>query len=90
VDKLEREGFDRHFEPGPKVGPYVTENWRSEFPNLDIRHSRTYTKSKWHPDQFRNKRYARGWRETFDELPGWNATGKQIMDRIRHGTSGMD
>jgi hypothetical protein len=82
VKQIERDGFDRHFEPGPKVGAYQTENWRSECPNLDIRHSRTYTHSKWRPDQFRNKRYARGWRETFDALPGWGK-GAEIIDRIK-------
>lgn len=84
---VKRHGWDRHFEPGPKVGPYVTENWQSDVPLIDIRHDRNYTRSKWSPDEFRNKRYARGWKETDDVLPGWGMTGKQMMDRIRDGTS---
>ena len=82
IRTIERDGFDRHFEPGPKVGDYLTENWRSEYPNLDIRHSGTYTRSKWRPEDFRNKRYARGWRETIGELPGWG-TGAEIVNRIK-------
>jgi len=82
IRTIERDGFDRHFEPGPKVGDYLTENWRSEYPNLDIRHDGTYTRSKWRPEDFRNKRYARGWRQTIGELPGWG-TGAEIVNRIK-------
>lgn len=84
VAKLEAEGFDRHYEPGPKTGPYRTQNWTSEFANLDIRHSRTMTKSKWRPEDFRNQRYARGWKET-GTVPGWGQIEgrfEAILDEI--------
>jgi len=32
-------------------------------------------RSKWSPDEFRNPRYAKGWREA-DGVPGWYADGK--------------
>ena len=58
---------------------YHTQNWQSRYPNLDIRHDRTMTKSKWSPDEFRNKKYAKGWKETDGELPGWG----QAVDILR-------
>jgi len=73
IAQIEREGFNRHYEPGLKqsVGGQKVENWRSEFPNLDIRHGGNLTLSKWSPADFRNKRYAMGWRE-MPQAPGWN------------------
>lgn len=73
IAQLEREGFNRHYEPGLKqsVGGQKVENWRSEQPNLDIRHGGNLTKSKWSVADFRNQQYARGWRE-FEKYPGWD------------------
>jgi hypothetical protein len=42
--------FNRHYEP-----KYNTENYKSEFPIIDIRHDKNLTKSKWSPEDFRNK-----------------------------------
>jgi hypothetical protein len=89
VTKIERDGFDRHYEPGPKTGPYRTQNWVSEYPNLDIRHSKTMTKSKWRPEDFRNQHYARGWKET-GEVPGWGQVeGRfgQMLDELVMGAN---
>lgn len=59
--------FNRHYEP--KGG----ENYMSEFPNIDIRHDKNITKSKWSPDDFRNKKYAKGFKEDLiTNLKGWN------------------
>lgn len=52
-------GFDRHYEPKEN-----TENYQSERPNIDIRHGKNVTISKWSPNDFRNKRYAKGWKES--------------------------
>jgi hypothetical protein len=81
--KLWVDGWDRHYEPGPKTGNYRTENWQSPHCNLDIRHGRNQTRSKWKPSEFRNQRYAKGWRETDDILPGWGKTGREIVEDIR-------
>jgi len=72
IEQLEREGFNGHYEPGlhQSVGGQKVENVRSLYPNIDVRHGGNLTRSKWSIDDFRNKRYARGWREA-DELPGW-------------------
>jgi len=80
VAQIEKEGFNRHYEPGPKTGLYRTANRQSAYPNLDIRHSRTLTRSKWSPDEFRNKKYAKGWRETDGDLPGWGCVVDVIKD----------
>jgi len=76
--QIERDGFDRHYEPGPKTGPYHTQNWQSPVCNLDIRHDKTLTRSKWSPSEFRNRRYSAGWQER-DDVPGWGRT-RQRMD----------
>lgn len=71
VKQIEEEGFNRHYEPGNKQAiECKTENWMSEYPNVDIRHGKTLTRSKRSPGEFRNKKYAKGWKET-DVLLGW-------------------
>jgi hypothetical protein len=65
--------FDRHYEPDPRI------NWQSEVCNIDIRHDKTLTKSKWKPSDFRNPRYAQGWKET-DEIPGWGKFNSVIKE----------
>jgi hypothetical protein len=52
----------------------------SKYPNLDIRHNKTLTKSKWSPDEFRNQQYAKGWQEA-DWVKGWGDT-RQLMESI--------
>ena len=75
VGEIRDKGFDRHFEPGEKTGPHKSENWQSASPNLDIRHGKNLTRAKWNPSQFRNKKYARGWKEA-DEIAPWYTRGK--------------
>ena len=84
IDTIERDGFNRHYEPGPKTGRSTAINWMSAYPNLDIRHSNTLTGSKWSPDEFRNKMYAQGWKEA-SEVPGWGVVEgrlEQLLTRI--------
>lgn len=73
IAQIERDGFNRHYEPGLKqtVGGRRVENWQSESPNLDIRHDKNLTPSKWRPSHFRNPSNARGWRE-LGTAPGWS------------------
>jgi glycosyltransferase involved in cell wall biosynthesis len=79
IAEYERGEFDRHFEPGEKTGD-TSANWQSAVCNIDIRHDQTLTRSKWSPDEFRNKRYARGWKET-DDIPGWGRF-KEVFDGL--------
>ena len=47
------------------------DDWRSEYPNLDIRRRLTLTIPKLSLDQFVHK--PTGWKQaTIDEVPGWN------------------
>jgi len=64
------------YEPGKKVriGGFLEEpieEWKSEFPNVDIRHYRTMTAAKLHLEQFAHK--PTGWvSTTVDKIPGWD------------------
>lgn len=74
--------FDRYvrkmgFEPGThnraeRVDDLQSKSYESTLPNVDIRHDGNATRSKWSPDQYRNKRYAEGWQETHN-IPGWGS-----------------
>ncbi len=82
VDQIEKEGFNRHFEPGHKLGKWQSDNWVSQYPNIDIRHNGTLTKSKWSPDEFRNKQYAKGWAEA-SSVAGWGVTEGRLEELLR-------
>jgi len=64
------------YEPGkPKrnggISDDIIEEWRSGYPNVDIRHKRTMTPIKMTLESFRHK--PTGWQEsTIDKLPGWD------------------
>jgi hypothetical protein len=81
VGQIERDGFNRHYEPGRKqtVGGKVVGDWMSEWSNVDIRHDGTLTRSKWSVDEFRNRRYAKGWQES-DRVPGWGWTEGRMQE----------
>lgn len=72
VAEIERDGFNRHYEPPESI----RENYQSDTPNIDIRHDNNITLSKWSVNDFRNKKYAQGWTEA-DEVPGWDM--KQLV-----------
>lgn len=74
------------FEPGThhrdqRVDDLTSESWQSEFPNIDIRHDKNLTPSRWSQDQFRNKKYCQGWIEA-DEIPGWGSAS-ELMRAIQ-------
>lgn len=49
----------------------LCENWKSEYPNIDIRHSKTITKPKVTLASFKHP--PTGWKEiTLNQLTGWN------------------
>lgn len=66
LNEIEEKGFDRHYEPKG-----ARENYESDIPIICIRHNRNLTHSKWSPDDYRNKEYAKGWKEA-TSVPGWN------------------
>lgn len=84
VALVEQHGFSRKmgFEPGThhraeRVDDFKAEAWMSPFPNIDIRHSKNLTSTRWSKDQFRDQRYTRGWQEV-EEIPGWGV----VKDRF--------
>jgi hypothetical protein len=66
------------FEPGThnrpeRVDDLKAESFKSEYPNLDIRHDKNLTPSRWRKDQFRNEKFTQGWKESHvSKLPGWD------------------
>ena len=81
LKKYEGNEFEKYvrkigFEPGThnrpeRVDDYKAESYESELPNVDIRHGKNATATRWSPEQFVNKKYAEGWQETDGELEGW-------------------
>ena len=65
------------FEPGTKskrqelISNSNSECWRSEYPNIDIRHKNTFTPAKMKLENFKHKPI--NWRETtLSQIPGWD------------------
>lgn len=44
--------------------------WKSEFPNIDIKHGQNATGQRWRKDQYRNQQLLINWTEG-EEIPGW-------------------
>jgi len=77
VRRVEVEGWNRGmgYEPGTKgrFDSFTSEVWNSEFPNIDIRHEKNLSKSRWNIEEFRNKETCTNWKEsTVDQIPGWD------------------
>jgi glycosyltransferase involved in cell wall biosynthesis len=72
-DEVQQGKFNRSYEPGGR-NTKLTVAWKSIYPNIDIRHKGTMTKSKWSPEDFRDKSTCVNWQEgTIHTIPGWNA-----------------
>jgi len=94
VKMVRENGFTRRmgYEPGThnraeRVDDYKSKVWMSTWPNIDIRHDKNLTASRWSKSQFRNQRYTRGWTEA-DEVPGWGVTRDrfhEILEEVKSG-----
>jgi len=67
------------FEPGThnrkeRVDDLKSGSWKSEYPNVDIRHGANLSSTRWKKEQFRNQKFTKGWVESDDEIPGWGKT----------------
>lgn len=96
VRRIELEGFSRRngYEPGTRHLPHgfdnaPAESWSSAFPNLDIRHNGTATGNHWTPESFRNKKYAAGWEETDDVIPGWPKLAGRMDEVLKELANGL-
>lgn len=72
ISRVEKEGkFERGwgFEPGTKsigrggFSDHKAENFKSKYPNIDIRADHNMTKNRWKKEEFRNQRNTVGWTE---------------------------
>jgi len=94
VAMVEANGFTRRmgYEPGThgraeRVDDLKSDTWLSELPNIDIRHGKNLTRSRWRKEEFRNQRFTKGWTMA-DEVPGWGQTlGRfsEILSEIANG-----
>lgn len=89
VAKVEAEGYNHQsgYEPGAHHPPHGIDTvpiarWRSAGPNVDLRHGKNLTASRWSPEQFRDKRTCEGWTEA-DEIPGWGRTRGRVADWLQ-------
>lgn len=72
----DEENFDRKFEPLSGEG---SASWKSEYPNIDIRHNHNLTYNKWSLDDFRKKETAVNFRtSTIDQIPGWDSLAQLV------------
>ena len=88
IAMVEANGFSRKmgFEPGThnraeRVDDYRHDIWFSDCPNIDIRHDKNLTPSRWKKEQFRNQRYTQGWTEE-KVIPFWG-DALELMESIR-------
>ena len=79
-------GYNRNmgYEPGTNAWARSLDGvghdtWMSPFPNIDIRHGRNLSKTRWSQAEFRNKNSCRGWTEG-DGVPGWGRTLGRFND----------
>lgn len=83
IRKNGEKGLDKYirkmgFEPGThqreeRVDNSKAEGWSSKYPNIDFRHDNNLTPTKWSPEDFVNKKYAEGWKEShIFKIPGWD------------------
>jgi len=79
IRRVEKEGFTRRmgYEPGShnrpeRVDDYKSEAWLSAYPNLDIRHDKNLTSSRWNTSEFRSQKNCHNWKESHISLiNGW-------------------
>jgi hypothetical protein len=75
VERVARDGFSLRmgYEPGThrraeRVDDLTSDEWRSNGPNIDLRHGANLTPSRWDPAQFRTP--PADWRAV-TAIPGW-------------------
>lgn len=57
---------------------YKAEGWKSETPNIDIKHGKNLTGQRWKKEQYRNQKLLINWEESDTEIPGWGKTSELI------------
>jgi glycosyltransferase involved in cell wall biosynthesis len=70
------------FEPGThhrpeRIDDFTAEGYRSDIPNVDIKHGCNLTKNRWSQTEFRDKNSCLNWKES-DRIPWWGR-GRKIL-----------
>jgi len=52
--------------------------WKSEQPNIDIKHGANATGQRWRKEEYRNQQLLINWTESEDTIPGWPPTRELI------------
>lgn len=84
VEMVEKDGFSRTmgFEPMTHhrikwKNQFKLGTWKSEFPNVDIKHGENVTAGRWKKEDYRNQHLLINWAEgDIDHIPGWESLGK--------------
>jgi glycosyltransferase involved in cell wall biosynthesis len=78
-ERVMKEGFTRNMGFEPFTHNRVKWNttfkcgtWKSEYPNIDIRHEGNATGSRWKKEEFRNQQLLVNWIES-SNIPGWGS-----------------
>jgi hypothetical protein len=90
IEKVEKEGWSKNkigFEPGNKPSKgridYERELFKSEWPNINIRHGNNITPPRWKLSQYRCRRAIKdSWVES-DGIPSWGKTKGRVGDFFR-------
>ena len=82
---VQKDGFSRKmgFEPMTHnrikwKNMYKLGTWKSEYPNVDIKHENNLSGHRWKKEEFRNQKLLVNWIETDDTIPGWGKTKELI------------
>jgi glycosyltransferase involved in cell wall biosynthesis len=80
-EKVLAEGFSRKmgFEPMTHKriiwkNMFKADSWKSERPNIDIRHDGNLTSTRWYKSQFRNQKLLKNWKKNKLKIYGWGRT----------------
>lgn len=49
---------------------FTYDTWKSQFPNVDIKHGKNVTGQRWNKSQYKNQKLLINWTES-DTIPGW-------------------
>jgi glycosyltransferase involved in cell wall biosynthesis len=60
------------------INSFKLGGWKSEFPNIDIKHGENATGVRWEKTRYRNQKLLINWMETDSEIPGWGKTADLI------------
>ena len=81
LSEVEKNGYKSKmgFEPGGR-NSNLTCAWKSEYPNVDIKHGHNVSKNKWSLADFRDKTTSKNFMTAID-IPGWGKT-KELIKKL--------